>query len=64
MKSNYVSSLCEYCWCTELGAIEVNTHSGNLCEGRGCKEAFKRYKEDGGKAKSIEDTFKEGIWRG
>jgi len=38
--------LCEYCECTEFGTTAVNTAPYNLCEGRGCKDAYDRYLEE------------------
>ena len=44
-KCDYPSEICGYCACTDFGFASVNTGSYNLCEGRGCLEAYADWKE-------------------
>lgn len=54
---SYPSPICEYCYCTGQGLYVVNTNFRDSCEGVGCSEAFEAYKEEGGEAETIEETF-------
>lgn len=55
---NYSSEICEYCDCTEFGTYPVGTGLHNLCEGKGCEDAYKRYKEENPEdERTLEEMF-------
>lgn len=55
--NNYPSVICELCSCTDYGSQPVGTGTFNLCEGIGCEEAYKAYKEETGDETPLDDLF-------
>ena len=43
---DYPSEICRYCKCTDYGCHPIGTGYWNLCEGQGCEEAYKYWKEE------------------
>lgn len=55
---NYCSEICIYCEYTDYGFAPVGTGLHNLCEGRGCEDAYINWKEENPEDKrELEEMF-------